>query len=128
MPNIVLYVLVTICGAGLQTLGNVLVLAFAIPASAARLLRRRLGSMMVFSPVFGGIHRLLVCTCRGAFKPDRWHDCAIDGGGFVLVWAVMAVRARAQLKSCSSSTNFFIIHEAHPCLGGVRLVRFFYRP
>ncbi len=55
--DIVLYVLVTISVVlGLQTLGNVLVLALlVIPASAARLACRRLGSMMVFSPVFGGI-------------------------------------------------------------------------
>ena len=102
--DIVLYVLVTISVVlGLQTLGNVLVLALlVIPASAARLACRRLGSMMVFSPVFGG-----TCSIVGLYL--SWVFNLPTGGtivlsmvaAFVLVWAVTAVRsrARAQLKS-----------------------------
>lgn len=102
--DIVLYVLVTISVVlGLQTLGNVLVLALlVIPASAARLACRRLGSMMVFSPVFGG-----TCSIVGLYL--SWVFNLPTGGtivlsmvaAFVLVWAVTAVRsrARAQLKN-----------------------------
>ena len=83
--DIVLYVLVTISVVlGLQTLGNVLVLALlVIPASAARLACRRLGSMMVFSPVFGGICSVVGLYLSWAFNlPTGRHDCAVDGGGF----------------------------------------------
>lgn len=102
--DIVLYVLVTISVVlGLQTLGNVLVLALlVIPASAARLACRRLGAMMVFSPVFG-----VLCSVVGLYL--SWAFNLPTGGtivlsmvaAFVLVWAVTAIRsrARAQLKN-----------------------------
>ena len=108
--DIVLYVLVTISVVlGLQTLGNVLVLALlVIPASAARLACRRLGSMMVFSPVFGGICSIVGLYLSWAFNLPTGGTIVLSMvAAFVLVWAVTAVRsrARAQLK-------------AHPCLRG----------
>lgn len=55
--DIVLYVLVTLAVViSLQTIGNILVLALLItPAAAARLLTDRLGTMMLLSPVIGGL-------------------------------------------------------------------------
>ena len=102
--DIVLYVLVTISVVlGLQTLGNVLVLALlVIPASAARLACRRLGSMMVFSPVFGGICSIVGLYLSWAFNLPTGGTIVLSMvAAFVLVWAVTAVRsrARAQLKS-----------------------------
>ena len=102
--DIVLYVLVTISVVlGLQTLGNVLVLALlVIPASAARLACRRLGSMMVFSPVFGGICSIVGLYLSWAFNLPTGGTIVLSMvSAFVLVWAVTAVRsrARAQLKS-----------------------------
>lgn len=101
--DIVLYVLVTISVVlGLQTLGNVLVLALlVIPASAARLACRRLGSMMVFSPVFGGICSIVGLYLSWAFNLPTGGTIVLSMvAAFVLVWAVTAVRsrARAQLK------------------------------
>ena len=102
--DIVLYVLVTISVVlGLQTLGNVLVLALlVIPASAARLACRRLGSMMVFSPVFGGICSIVGLYLSWAFNLPTGGTIVLSMvAAFVLVWAVTAVRsrARAQLKN-----------------------------
>ena len=102
--DIVLYVLVTISVVlGLQTLGNVLVLALlVIPASAARLACRRLGSMMVFSPVFGGTCSIVGLYLSWAFNLPTGGTIVLSMvAAFVLVWAVTAVRsrARAQLKS-----------------------------
>lgn len=102
--DIVLYVLVTISVVlGLQTLGNVLVLALlVIPASAARLACRRLGSMMVFSPVFGGICSVVGLYLSWAFNLPTGGTIVLSMvAAFVLVWAVTAVRsrARAQLKN-----------------------------
>ena len=101
--DIVLYVLVTISVVlGLQTLGNVLVLALlVIPASAARLACRRLGSMMVFSPVFGGTCSIVGLYLSWAFNLPTGGTIVLSMvAAFVLVWAVTAVRsrARAQLK------------------------------
>ena len=69
---------------GLQTLGNVLVLALlVIPASAARLACRRLGSMMVFSPVFGGICSIVGLYLSWAFNlPTGGTIVLSHGGGF----------------------------------------------
>lgn len=102
--DIVLYVLVTISVVlGLQTLGNVLVLALlVIPASAARLACRRLGSMMVFSPVFGGICSVVGLYLSWAFNLPTGGTIVLSMvAAFVLVWAVTAIRsrARAQLKN-----------------------------
>ena len=102
--DIVLYVLVTISVVlGLQTLGNVLVLALlVIPASAARLACRRLGSMMVFSPVFGGTCSVVGLYLSWAFNLPTGGTIVLSMvAAFVLVWAVTAVRsrARAQLKN-----------------------------
>ena len=102
--DIVLYVLVTIYVVlGLQTLGNVLVLALlVIPASAARLACRRLGSMMVFSPVFGGTCSIVGLYLSWAFNLPTGGTIVLSMvAAFVLVWAVTAVRsrARAQLKN-----------------------------
>ena len=102
--DIVLYVLVTISVVlGLQTLGNVLVLALlVIPASAARLACRRLGSMMVFSPVFGGTCSIVGLYLSWAFNLPTGGTIVLSMvAAFVLVCAVTAVRsrARAQLKS-----------------------------
>ena len=106
--DIVLYVLVTISVVlGLQTLGNVLVLALlVIPASAARLACRRLGSMMVFSPVFGGICSVVGLYLSWAFNLPTGGTIVLSMvAAFVLVWAVTAVRsrARAQLKQSSEA-------------------------
>ena len=106
--DIVLYVLVTISVVlGLQTLGNVLVLALlVIPASAARLACRRLGSMMVFSPVFGGICSIVGLYLSWAFNLPTGGTIVLSMvAAFVLVWAVTAVRsrARAQLKQSSEA-------------------------
>ena len=59
-----MYVLVTVSVViSLQTLGNVLVLALiVVPASASRLACRRLGTMMLFSPVFG-----VLCSTVGLY-------------------------------------------------------------
>ena len=107
--DIVLYVLVTISVVlGLQTLGNVLVLALlVIPASAARLACRRLGSMMVFSPVFGGICSIVGLYLSWAFNLPTGGTIVLSMvAAFVLVWAVTAVRSRArtQLKQSSEAT------------------------
>ena len=92
--DIVLYVLVTISVVlGLQTLGNVLVLALlVIPASAARLACRRLGSMMVFSPVFGGICSVVGLYLSWAFNLPTGGTIVLSMvAGFVLVWAGAAI-------------------------------------
>ena len=102
--DIVLYVLVTISVVlGLQTLGNVLVLALlVIPASVARLACRRLGAMMVFSAVFGGLCSVVGLYLSWAFNLPTGGTIVLSMvAAFVLVWAVTAIRsrARAQLKN-----------------------------
>lgn len=95
--DIVLYVLVTVSVVlGLQTLGNVLVLALlVIPASAARLACRRFGAMMVFSPMFGGVCSVVGLYLSWAFNLPTGGTIVLSMvAAFVLVWAVTAVRSR----------------------------------
>jgi len=93
--DILLYVLVTVSVViSLQTLGNVLVLALiVVPASASRLACRRLGTMMLFSPVFG-----VLCSTAGLYF--SWAFNLPTGGtivltmvaAFVLVWVFTWMR------------------------------------
>ena len=128
--DIVLYVLVTISVVlGLQTLGNVLVLALlVIPASAARLACRRLGSMMVFSPVFGGICSVVGLYLSWAFNLPTGGTIAVDGGGFC---AGVGGDGGSFASACPAEElsptqpNFSQLNGRGASLfGGVRLVRF----
>ena len=97
--DILLYVLVTVSVViSLQTLGNVLVLALiVVPASASRLACRRLGTMMLFSPVFG-----VLCSTAGLYF--SWAFNLPTGGtivltmvaAFVLVWVFTWMRSRVR--------------------------------
>ena len=97
--DILLYVLVTVSVViSLQTLGNVLVLALiVVPASASRLACRRLGTMMLFSPVFG-----VLCSTAGLYF--SWAFNLPTGGtivltmvaAFVLVWVFTWMRQRVR--------------------------------
>ena len=80
----------------------ILLALLVIPASAARLACRRLGSMMVFSPVFGGTCSIVGLYLSWAFNLPTGGTIVLSMvAAFVLVWAVTAVRsrARAQLKN-----------------------------
>jgi len=97
--DILLYVLVTVSVViSLQTLGNVLVLALiVVPASASRLACRRLGTMMLFSPVFG-----VLCSTVGLYF--SWAFNLPTGGtivltmvaAFVLVWVFTWMHQRVR--------------------------------
>ncbi|MFJ6216859.1 anchored repeat-type ABC transporter permease subunit [Streptomyces sp. NPDC092296] len=78
--DIALYALVTVTVViSLQAVGNILVLALLItPASCARLLTDRIGTMMVLAPVIGGVSSL-----AGLYLSYRWNLAA--GGLIVLV-------------------------------------------
>lgn len=81
--DLVLYVLVTLAVViSVQTIGNILVLALLItPAATARLLTDRLGTMMILSPVIGGLSALL-----GLYLSWSWD--LPTGGTIVLVLTV----------------------------------------
>lgn len=68
--DMVLYVLVTVSVViSLQTLGNILVLALiVIPPAAARLLTKRIGTMMLVSPLFGMVTATLGLYLSWAFN------------------------------------------------------------
>ncbi len=78
--DLALYVLVTLAVViSVQTIGNILVLALLVtPAATARMLTDRLGVMMFFSPVIGGLGALI-----GLYLSWSWD--IPTGGTIVLV-------------------------------------------
>lgn len=107
--DIVLYVLVTISVViSLQTLGNVLVLALiVVPASAARLVCSRLGSMMIFSPVFG-----IVCATVGLYFSWAFN---LPVGGTIVLTMIAGFVLCLVLRNASFRISFAKHNPGHSC-------------
>lgn len=93
--DVLLYVLVTVSVViSLQTLGNILVLALiVIPPTTARLLCKKLSTMLVVSPIFGMVTATLGLYLSWAFNlPVGGTIVLVMIASFMLTWGATKLR------------------------------------